>query len=193
MNRWRLLFGGVGLALVGAVVLADGALASLVALDPVVAALGNDYFLAVALGLLVVVGAILVLSRSGSVDQRAMPDVEESVSMPAPGEDVDETVTSRWVALPVVGTSRREAVQDRLRDAAVAALTRSGSLPESDARQLVATGEWTDDAVAAGFLASDRRGPGWADALANAETPVAMGARRSVDAIAAVAARGPAT
>lgn len=204
MNRRRLVLGAVGLALVAAVVLAEGALAGLVALDPLVAAAGNDFFFAVGLGLLVVLLAIATLGRSGSVDQTETPDVEESVSMPVPGDDLDETVERWWPSLPLVGSATREAVRERLQAAAVETLTRSSTVSRAEAERLVATGEWTDDPVAAGFLARDgavgggRSGgrettdlsPGWFTSLARLETPLALRTRRTVDAIAAVAAGG---
>ncbi len=204
MNRRRLVLGGVGLVLVAAVVLAEGALAGLVVLDPLVAAAGNDFFFAVGLGLVVLLLAIATLGRSGSVDQTETPDVEESVSMPVPGDDLDETV-DRWrLSLPLVGSATRERVRERLRAAAVETLTRSSSVGQAEAERLVATGEWTDDPVAAGFLArngavgGDRSGgrevtgpsPGWLASLGRLEPPLAIRTRRTVDAIAAVAAGG---
>ena len=152
MRRRRLALGVAGIvALVAGVALGDagGDIAR-----AVVSALGNDYLLLVVLAgvaALVAVPAI-VSGRSRNLDQTEMPATERPAEAPGPGAGFDRAVERRFDLGALFG--EREDLRERLRTATVGALVRSG-VERSTATERVERGEWTDDAVAAAFLAGD--------------------------------------
>lgn len=149
---------------------------------------GSDYVVAAALGFfaVLVAAAVFVSGRAATLRQTAMPTVERPVPVRSAGESFDETITSWRYATPIIGRPAREDVRERLRSAAVVAVAAADGLSAEDARRLVDEGTWTDDAVAASFLAGDPTAIGtWIDALGEGETGPAYRARRAVDAIVA--------
>ena len=151
MNGRRVMLGLVGvLALVFAV--AGGANA--IPINSLVATLGNDYLLVVAIGALGLLVAIPVLGsgRDGNLVQADMPTPEEPVTVPPAGNDFDETIGSWSFRLPFVGRKHRRSVEKRLRAAAVETVMRAENCTRKDARQLVESGEWTDDPAVAAYL-----------------------------------------
>jgi len=185
VNPYRLVAAGLGVAMVGLVLLASAPLDALVPGEALATRFGNEYFLAVTLGVLAILVGAAALVRGGPVAQTRMPAAEESVSVPVPGDGLDETV-GRWrLLLPVVGARRRRSIRSRLRAAAVESLVRSRPVTRAEATALVESGDWTDDPVAARYLASSGRGGPWLAALARRESPVRYRVRRTVDAIVA--------
>ena len=81
-------------------------------------------------------------------------DPERRYEAPTPGDDLVETLElarrrSRGRNDP------RLRLRGRLTDAAVAAVVAAEGCSESEARERIRTGEWTDDPVAAWFLSDD--------------------------------------
>lgn len=154
----------------------------------VVDTFGHDYSVAAGLGVLAVIAAVAVLlSGRGSVmHQTEMPAVERPVPVPAAGEPLDEAI-GRWrMAIPLVGRATLERVRDRLRSAAVVAVASDEGCSRPDARKRVEDGTWTDDPVAAAFLADRSSWVGaWLSGLANRETGPEYRTRRTVEAIVA--------
>jgi hypothetical protein len=118
--------------------------------------LGSDYFLvgAVGVGGLLVGAAAVASGRASNLEQATMPDAEEPVSAPPPGAGFDRHVGGPYALLPVVGHSRRDAVRERLRTAAVETLCRVDSVTRSEAEAEVDRGTWTDDPDATRFLSA---------------------------------------
>lgn len=151
MTGRRVLFGLSGaVALVLAVAGGAGALP----IRTLVAALGNDYLLVVAIGGIGLLVAIPVLAsgRDGNLAQAEVPAPEEPVTVQPAGDDFDETVGSWRYRLPLAGRNRRRAVRERLRTAAVETVMRAENCSRADARRLVDSGEWTDDRAVAAYL-----------------------------------------
>lgn len=123
------------------------------------------------------------LDRDPEVPARETPPVgagfDRTVSATAPREDLD---------------AADDPVRERLRATAIAALARRTDLPETAAREAVATGGWTDDRVAAAFIGGSdapsapvgERVRGWIRPGATFQRRV----DRTVEAIAAVDGRG---
>lgn len=186
MNR-RLLLGVLGCLLVAGVAVAEEAVAGLVPVDALVVMLGNDYLLVAAVAACALVAGAVAAERGTGVKQASVPDPEDAVSVPAPGDEFAAEV-DRWrLAVPLVGEGARAAVRERLRSAAVGAVGRAGNCSPAAAAQRVEMGTWTDDDTAAAFLAADEDAGGdWLAALSRGETPFAYRARRTADAVAAV-------
>lgn len=158
-------------------------------LDAVVEAVGYDYVVPAVLGILALLAAIVVFvsGRGATMAQTEMPTVERPVPVPAAGEPFDETIGSWRFATRVFGGGTAEAVRERLRAAAVAAIAAEEGLSRPAARDEVESGTWTDDAAAAAFLAGRYTPLGtWIRALAGGETGPEYRARRTVAAIVAI-------
>lgn len=69
-----------------------------------------------------------------------------------PGADLDERI-DRATGPAIGGHRARRRVRDRVREVAVATVARDRNVSVEAAERLVETGEWTDDATAAAFLA----------------------------------------
>lgn len=138
--------------------------------------------------LLVAVNALA--RRRGARDRGETPDPERRSPVPVPGSDLSATVTEFRS-----GYERRLTPSTRIRegltDAAVAVLTRFRGLSESEARERVEEGSWTDDPHAAAFLSSELEAPRRSlrerltGGLAS-ETRFREGIRRTAAAVAAV-------
>ncbi|MBX0324297.1 hypothetical protein EGH21_14805 [Halomicroarcula sp. F13] len=182
----RILLGGVGfLVMVGAFVTAGDLAAGVV--SSLRAGVENDYLLVMAFGgVAVALASLVFLTSSDSVEVREMPAVEGPTPAPEPGERFDERLDGWRTVVPVVGRDVRETVRDRLRKAAIRTVAAERGWPEAKASSAVADGSWTDDPVAARFLATggsrDTVGTGLR-ALAHGETPVRYRARRTMAAI----------
>ncbi|WP_276272940.1 DUF7269 family protein [Haloarcula litorea] len=124
-----------------------------------VALLGNDFWLVavVAAVAAVVLGVLAARRAVGSVEQADPPAPETVPETPRPGDDFDAFVGG---VLPRVRghTADTGRVRDELRTAAVRVQRRNDGQTRADAQARVRTGAWTDDDVAAAFLAgaSDR-------------------------------------
>lgn len=188
MNRTgRLLVGGVGaVGAAGALALVarpngglDAAAASLVAL------VGNDYVLAagVASVALLVVVAVLVLRGVDGVDRTTPPEPETVQNAAHPGVEFDRAVEgASWN--PVGRDEKREAVRERVRDAAVRSVMHRDGVARERAAARVDAGDWTDDDAAAAFLGGAERTSVTARLLGPLSGPgFRRGARRAVDEI----------
>lgn len=179
----------VGLGIVGLAV----ALASPAALEPLTRAVetaveivGHDWIIVAALGVVAVLvaGTLLISGRGAKMHQTEMPTVERPVPVAAAGAPFDDVVGGWRFILPLVGRSTRDDVRERLRSAAVRSVAADEGIARAAARERVDDGRWTDDRIAAEFLAGTRTGLGeWLVGLANGETGPEYRARRTVEAI----------
>lgn len=150
-----------------------------------VAAAGNDYFLAAgvaAVSLLVVV-AVLGLRGVGGVDQATPPNPETVQDAPHPGVAFDRTVEGES-RLPFRGDAEeRDAVRERVRRAAVRSVMHRDGCSREEAQARVTAGSWTDDAAAAAFLSDGVRVPATRRLLGtlSAGSRFERGAKRAVD------------
>lgn len=145
MNRWLL-------ALAGGLAFGIGLVA---AAAPGVITLGADRVVVWAVGLAALVGAYRELRRGLGTPRRSIepPDPEVLPAVGPPGDDLTDVLrgfagASRFYARPH---------RDGLRELAVAVIARLEGIAEAEARAVVAGGRWTDDRVAAAFLAADDR------------------------------------
>lgn len=157
MNVRRAALGLVGLATVGGFVLTGGTVSGLVPVGNAVDLLGNDYLVVAVVGAvgLVLAASLLVSGRPGNVDETTTPDPERAVSLPVPGDDFDDAMSSRLALLPLVGGTDRATLRARLRSTVVYWLMRSENCTRTEAERRVEAGEWTDERDAALFLAAD--------------------------------------
>lgn len=188
MRRTRIL---------GAVGLLGAALAALVVVDPeavgdlgvagIAEALGGPWVLVAVFGAVALVFLFVLQGARavGGLDEATPPDPEGVHEVPHPGHGFDEFLAGGVSLRERLFGDRRERVRDRIREAALATLTRSGMSREA-AQEAIETGAWTDDPTAAAFLATDRTsGPGSrVGAFLRGESAFGHGARRAVDEIA---------
>ncbi|WP_144799619.1 DUF7269 family protein [Halorubrum depositum] len=136
---------GVAAVAVGFVAAVDRGVAS--ALDPstvVVTLIG-------ALGVLQ--GARYANARRNRDRAATSPgDPERRAPATVPGADLDDRV-ARATGSALGGHRARREIRDRVREVAVATVARDRNVSVEAAERLVETGEWTDDATAAAFLA----------------------------------------
>ena len=137
--------------------------ARLLPVEAVVSWLGNDYFLLGAFGgvALVVLSWMVTRRATGHVEQAAPPDPETVPDAPRPGERLDDLL-ARWPW--GLDAADRDYLRERLRAAAVYGELGEGR-SRAAARERIASGAWTDDPVAARFLAADASGPTVAERL----------------------------
>ncbi|MDS0297367.1 hypothetical protein NDI76_01240 [Halogeometricum sp. S1BR25-6] len=130
----------------------DDAAAALVALA------GNDYVLAagVASVALLVVVAVLVLRGADGVNRTTPPEPETVQNAAHPGVKFDRAVGGE--SRNRVGRGgEREAVRERVREAAVRSVMYRDGVARERAATRVDAGDWTDDDAAAAFLAENGR------------------------------------
>ncbi|WP_424018725.1 DUF7269 family protein [Halorientalis pallida] len=122
---------------------------------------GHDYLLAAGVGTLVVIaglGVVTARSLSG-FDGATPPPAEEVPAGTPPGREIDRVIDGDLGPRAHLRGDERATVRARLRTAAVETLVRVEGDSRLDARQRVARGEWTDDRIAASFLAEGGPGP----------------------------------
>lgn len=198
--RWaRAVAAPLGIAgLLTAWAVGAGAIEGLLPLAPAVRLLGNDYFLVVGLAAVATAVAVPALAsgRPGNLARAEMPDPEEPVSGAVPGDRFDRKTGGWGSLLPVIGARRRRAVETRLRGATVDVVARSEACSRAEAERRVERGEWTDDPVAAAFVAhsaATTSTPGdRVRSIVDGEGPLRRQARRTVDALAAYDSRAAA-
>lgn len=84
----------------------------------------------------------------------------QSVDADASREQFDrDLLTASWDANAPAVQDARETVRERVRGTAVRAYVRRHGVSRKDARIAVASGDWTDDVVAAAFAGDDRAPP----------------------------------
>jgi hypothetical protein len=158
-------------------------------------AVGNAYPVFLAIGVLALILAFtLGMTALLSGDRAAsMPIVEEFTSTDTPGDEFELAMADLAgrrgrAARP---ESHRERIERRLRDDAVRTVARIESCSSAAARERVASGEWTDDRYAAGFVGDDVAGPRWWQRLRDRLLRVdgfERSARRTAKAVADLAA-----
>ncbi|MFB6191793.1 MAG: DUF58 domain-containing protein, partial [Haloarculaceae archaeon] len=182
MNRPRIA------ALVGVATLAFALVA---VLAPVTVPLPGGDFVVPVVGALALIEALRVVRARWRADpvEAAMPAPERPVATPSPGAAFEEVLAGFREDGRVY--YRQSRIREGLRTAAVAVLVEYGGVDEAAARERLATGEWTDDARAAAFLAGEGVPvPSLRDRVVDrvrAESSFGRGVRRTVDAIAAAA------
>jgi len=175
-----------GLAVVGVVVFLLGA-ATYVVVEPFVGFLPSTFAIAVLAGIVAfLLGLWAVRSAyQGGVTQTPVPDVELPRSFPAPGTDLDRTIY-RLTHLRQGTSEYRDQIQERLAEAAVAAIRQRENCTRAQAVHQLEEGEWTDNYHAAAFFAggsppSQSRLDKW---FGEEKTPYEQWVDITVDAIA---------
>lgn len=88
--------------------------------------------------------------RSAQATELDTPDPERRYESPVPGDDTDDLLSVAWSR----GRQRsREQLRGRVREVAVSAITNAEGCSRADALDRIRRGDWTDDAMAAWFLA----------------------------------------
>jgi hypothetical protein len=145
--RGVLLLVGLAVFAVGALAVVSPTVAAALPMEAVIAALGSDYVVvaAVAVAAVAVATLVLLVVAISGVDEADPPIVETVESAPHPGQAVDRSVDGE--------TGVPDARIERLTEAALRTLVRAEHCSRSTAERRVAEGTWTDDEVAADFLA----------------------------------------
>lgn len=146
LNHRYLLVGGLLAVIVGLVaVFAPGAAPSI-----------GDRLGASLVGIVAVFGAAIVaLYRLNAAQEQAEPAaVEFRGDVVVPGAAFDDLLAETSAGSYTHRVKARESAIERLREAAVAVTAQTARIPTEEARERVAEGTWTDDEVAADFLAS---------------------------------------
>jgi hypothetical protein len=149
---------------------------------------------ALIVGLLAVVqGLRYGLERRGTTyGAYSVGDPEERYGAPPPGREFDESLSRTGGRTLRAVTGRRE-LRRRVRAAAATTLAATAGVSEAEAVRRIEEGTWTDDRVAARFLA-DGSMPLSASlrALVRGESRFALGVRHAVAAVAALETSPPA-
>ena len=170
---------GIAAVVLGFVAVLDRGVAGLFDLDYVFVTLVG--ILAGALGIY-----FLNLRREDPRELTAFDDPERRYRATVPGDDLDGRIAV--LALESRFRSPRQRIRDRLREAAVGALVAYAGYDRAAAVEAVEDGSWTDDPVAAGFLAENGSYPRRLRirAFFGRVELSDVGARRCVEAISAV-------
>jgi hypothetical protein len=175
MNARRFLL-AVGTAVTG--------LGLLMAMVPqLAAAYPTQEAFVVLVGLVALGGAVATMSRrrDAEFDRVETGDPETLIELPAPGDEASRSF-ERASALKLTDT--REKVEDRLRNAAVDVIRRRYDCSTGEAREMLASGEWTDDEHAAAFLSDGVTPPRIPPQLwVRIDSAFTFRARRTVDAL----------
>lgn len=89
----------------------------------------------------------------GEADEYRPPSPERGRPVAVPGDEFDDTL-AQVPRTRVAGDQRWLVVRDRLREAAVDALTQYRGAAPDEAEAMLDAGEWTDDRLAAEFFAT---------------------------------------
>jgi hypothetical protein len=148
-GRGVLMLTGLAVFALGAAIVFVPGAASLLPVGALIAALGSDYVVLAAVGVVAIGFAVLVaiVRALAGVDEAAVSVVESVASAPHPGQSVDRSADGAGRLDP----TRSEG--ERLREAAVKTLVRTEHCSRATAERTLAEGTWTDDDVAADFLA----------------------------------------
>lgn len=158
----------LGLAVLGGVVFALGLLTAVVpsgaaaSLGALVALLGNDYLVVavVASVALVILVVVLVATGREGFDQSTPPAPEGIYPVQRFGEEIDAFVSEGGFAgtstAATATVNRHEAVRTALREVAVTTVMRDEHCTRAEAEARIASGDWTDEAVAATYLAEGK-------------------------------------
>lgn len=153
----------MGLAVIGGLVFALGLLtlvapsAAAASLGALVVLLGNDYLVVAILGVLalvLLVGILVATGRAG-FDQGRPPAPEGVYPVPRFGEEIDAFIAGGGFA-GSSGDDRHDEIRAELREVAITTVMRDGNLTRSEALDRIEAGTWTDDDVAATYLAEGK-------------------------------------
>ena len=186
-SRSRRLLAGAGVALViVAYVLPDST--SVLPIEALVTAVGNDYRLVALLSVVTLGIAVIAAGRGRGFEETETAAVEGTAPVPPAGKAFDEAVRRPALLIPYASGTTRTVVRERLRTAAIETMARTGTYEREEATARVAAGDWTDDPQVAAFLA-DGITPsadvaGWLHALAHGRSPFGYRARRTARIIA---------
>lgn len=126
--------------------------------------------------------------RNSSLDEATTPEPERAAPTPTPGDDFESVLAEFTGRRRTFGRLRRV---EGLSAAAIAVLVRFGGYTESEARERLEAGTWTDDVYAASYLGGgDAPSVPLRARLRDSLRPASSTrrrVRRTVDAIAAVA------
>ncbi|SFF78000.1 hypothetical protein SAMN04488063_0257 [Halopelagius inordinatus] len=165
--------------------------------DALVEAVGSDYVLAAAVGVVAILFVVAVVARRGldGVDQATMPNPETVQHAAYPGVRFDRTVTERLHLLPHRPTEEEKRLRARIRRAAEREVMRRENVSQERASEMIESGEWTDDDAAATFLSNARRP--WIGArlraLVSRRSWFQTGARRAADEVCRLGGVEPGT
>lgn len=177
--RWRSI-AGIAAVVLGLLALVDRSLAAAIALDET---------LLILVGVLAAVQGLRYANRRRHAEQVAVDvgEPETRYRAPHPGEALDDEF-ARAAGWSRFEKPRRRKVRVRLRRTAAETLALRESLERDVAAARVEAGDWTDDPIAAAFLAADPTVPVRARlrSYLRRESPFEYGLRRTVTAIAAL-------
>jgi hypothetical protein len=191
------LFVLLGIAVFGgalAVVLSPG-LGEPLPVEAAIDALGSDYLVVAGLGVLAlaVLVVMLVARAASSVDEASSPDPEFVERVPVLGAEFDDLVENGLGVRATYFSDEPEAVREDLREKAIRTLVRTRGLDRETARDRVEAGRWTDNRVAAEFLATGGVVPRSARVRAalRGESWLQYGARVAAEEVVALAREAP--
>lgn len=156
--RVLLLLVGVATLGVGLLVAFDPETEGVLRIDAAIEALGSDYVVLAALGLLAVGLALLLVAarRVRGVSEATPPAVEGVLTATHPGASFDRAGGGRLSGFLSARSANDR--RHRLREAAIRATMRAEGCSRTDAERRVDEGTWTSDPVAAAFLSASERG-----------------------------------
>ncbi|MFW6316916.1 MAG: DUF7269 family protein [Halorubrum sp.] len=184
-TRVLLLSAGVTTLGVGLLVVVDPETEGALRVDAAIDALGSDYVVLAALGLLAVGLAVLLVAarRVRGVSEATPPAVEGVLTATHAGASFDRAGGGRLRRLLSARSANDR--RRRLREAAIRATMRAEGCSRTDAARRVDEGTWTSDPVAAPYLSASGGGvlSGTRSALRGARDGDTVD--RSVDAVIA--------
>jgi len=159
MTNGRLLALGVGTLLfaLGVGIALSPTLAQTFSITSLVVAFGDDYLVAALVGGVAFLVAIAVLVRRSTQGfEQADPPTTEGVPTGTPlGEEIDRVIDGDLTPGDHLLGDVRTDVRRRLRTAAIETAMQTKGCSRANAAAMIAAGEWTDDDVAAAFLATE--------------------------------------
>ena len=141
-----------------------------------------------AVGVLLYALSIFQRRREQTVTRAETPDVELTRPTTVPGESL-----SALNSFPEVSVSRRADIREGIEQAAITVISRYGDRSESAAAEAIREGTWTDDPVAADYLAGREQGGSIRRRLRSlvGREPTVDPQARTVEALLEVAGRSP--
>jgi len=132
----------------------------------------------------------LRLTLRADTSRATLPTTETKAELPVPGADVDDQLVE-IDASPLDTLDQREELRERLTTIAVSQFTDQYGVHESEARDALSAGTWTDDSHAAAFFTGEY--PDWAplrlqirDRSTFTRTPPSMQAEHVVEELVAI-------
>lgn len=144
-------------------------------------------------GGLAALGVVLALAsiqsrRQATVETATLPSPTNRRQLVRPGADLDRLIERGFSESDADAARARERLRERLYPLAVGVVMRRENVSRDRARRLLATGEWTDDRLAARYFAGPRVGiplPVWLLHRVRGRSLREVYARRAIDELAA--------